>query len=49
MASHLPGFSLTPRSPSASGAAAVAVLRLPLSAVVLATLLTVKAGPATSR
>jgi len=44
MASHLPGFSLTPAVAVGIGAAVAAVLRLPLSAVVLATLLTVKAG-----
>ncbi len=44
MASHLPGFSLTPAVAVGLGAATVAILRLPLSAVVLATLLTVKAG-----
>jgi H+/Cl- antiporter ClcA len=44
MASHLPGFSLTPAVAVGMGAATVAILRLPLSAVVLATLLTAKAG-----
>jgi H+/Cl- antiporter ClcA len=44
MASHLPGFSLTPAIAVGIGAATVAVLRLPLSAIVLATLLTVHAG-----
>ena len=44
MASHLPGFSLTPAVAVGLGAATVAILRLPLTAVVLATLLTVKAG-----
>lgn len=44
MASHLPGFSLTPAVAVGMGAATVAVLRLPLSAVVLATLLTAQAG-----
>ena len=44
-ASHLPGFSLTPAVAVGIGAATAAVLRLPLSAVVLATLLTVKSGP----
>jgi H+/Cl- antiporter ClcA len=43
-ASHLPGFSLVPGVAVGMGAATVAILRLPLSAVVLATLLTVKAG-----
>jgi hypothetical protein len=44
MASHLPGFDLTPAVAVGIGAAVVAVLRLPLSAVVLATLLTTKGG-----
>jgi hypothetical protein len=44
MASHLPGFDLTPAVAVGMGAAVVAVLRLPLSAVVLATLLTTKGG-----
>jgi H+/Cl- antiporter ClcA len=44
MASHLPGFSLTPAVAVGIGAAVAAVLRLPLSAVVIATLLTAKAG-----
>jgi H+/Cl- antiporter ClcA len=43
-ASHLPGFSLVPAVGVGIGAGTVAVLRLPLSAVVLATLLTVKSG-----
>jgi H+/Cl- antiporter ClcA len=42
--SHLPGFSLVPGVAVGLGAATVAILRLPLSAVVLATLLTTKAG-----
>jgi H+/Cl- antiporter ClcA len=42
--SHLPGFSLTPAVAVGMGAATVAVLRLPLSAIVLATLLAVHAG-----
>jgi H+/Cl- antiporter ClcA len=46
MASHLPGFSLTPAVAVGMGAATVAVLKLPLSAVVLATLLTSHAGTA---
>jgi H+/Cl- antiporter ClcA len=45
MASHLPGFPVQPAIAVGMGAAAVAVLKLPLSAVVLATLLTAKAGP----
>lgn len=44
MASRLPGFSPTPAVAVGIGAGFVAVLRLPLSAVVLATLLTVHAG-----
>jgi len=44
MASHLPGFPLSPAVAVGIGAATVAVLRLPLSAVVLATLLTTHAG-----
>lgn len=43
-ASHLPGFPLQPAVAVGLGAAVVAVLRLPLSAVVLATLLTAKSG-----
>jgi H+/Cl- antiporter ClcA len=43
-ASRLPGFSLAPAIGVGIGAGTVAVLRLPLSAVVLATLLTVKSG-----
>lgn len=46
IASHLPGFGLTPAVAVGLGAAVVSVLRLPLSAVVLATLLTYKAGTA---
>jgi H+/Cl- antiporter ClcA len=44
MAAHLPGFSLTPAVGVGMGAAIAAVLRLPISAVVLATLLTVQGG-----
>jgi H+/Cl- antiporter ClcA len=44
MAAQLPGFEMTPAVAVGVGAATVAVLRLPLSAVVLATLLTDKAG-----
>ena len=44
MCSHLPGFPLAAAVPVGMGAAIVAVLRLPLSAVTLATLLTVHAG-----
>jgi H+/Cl- antiporter ClcA len=44
MASHLPGFPLTPAAAVGMGAATVAILKLPLSSVVLATLLTSKGG-----
>ena len=44
MASHLPGFPIQAAVAVGMGAAVVAVLRLPLSAVVLATLLTSHAG-----
>lgn len=44
MASHLPGFSFAPAVAVGMAAAIAAVLRLPLSAAVLATLLTYKAG-----
>lgn len=44
MASRLPGFDLTPAVCVGMAAATVAVLRLPLSAVALATLLTSGAG-----
>lgn len=44
MASRLPGFALAPAVGVGLGAAVASVLRLPLSAVVLATLLTTKAG-----
>jgi H+/Cl- antiporter ClcA len=44
LASHLPGFALEPAVAVGIGTATVAVLRLPLSAVVLATLLTVHSG-----
>jgi H+/Cl- antiporter ClcA len=44
MASHLPGFDITAAVAVGMGAAVVAVLRLPLSAVVLASLLTSKSG-----
>jgi len=48
LASRLPGFELTPAVAVGIGAAVAAVLRLPLSAVVLATLLTAKAGVGSS-
>ena len=44
LASRLPGFALTPAVAVGMGCAIVAVLRLPLSAVVLATLLTAHSG-----
>jgi H+/Cl- antiporter ClcA len=44
MAGHLPGFEATPAVAVGMGAAVVAVLRLPLSAVVLALLLASKGG-----
>ena len=44
LASHLPGFDVTPAAAVGMGAGVVAVLRLPLSAVVLATLLTTNSG-----
>ena len=44
MASQLPGFPIQAGVAVGMGAAVVAVLRLPLSAVVLATLLTSHAG-----
>jgi hypothetical protein len=44
MAAQLPGFDLTPAVAVGLGAAVVAVLRLILSAVVLATLFTVHTG-----
>jgi H+/Cl- antiporter ClcA len=47
MAAQLPGFEAAPAVAVGIGAAVVAVLRLPLSAVVLALLLTSKAGLAT--
>jgi H+/Cl- antiporter ClcA len=45
LASHLPGLALTPAVAVGMGAATVAVLRLPLSAVLLTTVLTSGAGP----
>jgi H+/Cl- antiporter ClcA len=44
LASHLPGFNLTAAVAVGMGAALVSVLKLPLSAVVVATLLTAKSG-----
>jgi hypothetical protein len=46
LASHLPGFPLTPAVAVGMGAATAAVLKLPISAIALATLLTVKGGTA---
>jgi H+/Cl- antiporter ClcA len=43
-ASHLPGFSLTPAVAVGMGVMVVAFLKLPLSAVVIATSLTATAG-----
>ena len=48
LAAHLPGFSETPAVAVLMAAAAVSVLRLPLSATVIALLLTSKAGIATA-
>jgi H+/Cl- antiporter ClcA len=45
MAAQLPGFSITPAVTVGMGAAVVSVLRLPLSAVVLAILLSSNSGP----
>jgi hypothetical protein len=45
MAAELPGFSVTPAVAVGIGATVVSVLRLPLSAIVLAVLLTSGAGP----
>jgi H+/Cl- antiporter ClcA len=44
LASHLPGFPITPAVAVGLGCTVTAVLRLPLSAIVLATLLTVHSG-----
>jgi hypothetical protein len=44
LASHLPGFAVTPAVAVGMGAATAAVLRLPLSAIVLAMLLTTQGG-----
>jgi H+/Cl- antiporter ClcA len=45
LASHLPGLATTPAVAVGMGAAVVSMLRLPLSAVVLATLLSAKSAP----
>ncbi|MGO9788613.1 MAG: chloride channel protein [Solirubrobacteraceae bacterium] len=44
MASHLPGFPLTPAVAVGIGAGTVSILRLPLAAIVIATMLTAKSG-----
>jgi hypothetical protein len=44
LAAELPGFDLTPAVAVGMGAAVVAVLRLPLSGVLLASILTATAG-----
>ena len=44
MAGHLPGYSETPAVAALTGATCVAVLRLPLASVMIASLLSVKAG-----
>lgn len=44
LAAHLPGFSETPAVAVLVGACCVSVLRLPLASVMIASLLTVKAG-----
>ena len=44
MAAHLPGYAETPAVAALMGAACVAVLRLPLASVMIATLLSAKAG-----
>jgi H+/Cl- antiporter ClcA len=48
MASHLAGFAITPAVAVGMGAAVVSVLGLPLSAVILAELLTLKSGSGAS-
>jgi H+/Cl- antiporter ClcA len=45
LASRLPGFPLTAAVAVGMGAGVVAILRLPLSAIVIAALLTAKSGP----
>jgi len=44
LAAHLPGYGQTQAVAALAGAACVSILRLPLSSVMIATLLTVKAG-----
>ena len=48
MAAHLPGMSETPAVAALMGATAVAILRLPLSSVVLVDLLVGRSGVATA-
>ena len=48
MASHLPGYSLTPAVAVAIGAATVTILKLPWTAILLATFLTPSAGLGTT-
>jgi hypothetical protein len=45
LASHLPGFPISAAVAVGIGCGTVAILRLPLSAIVIATLLTSKAAP----
>ena len=45
MAGQLPGFEMAPAVAVCIGAAVVAVLRLPLASLILASVLAVKAGP----
>jgi H+/Cl- antiporter ClcA len=45
LCSHLPGFPITAAVAVGMGSAIVSILRLPLSAIVVAALLTLKAGP----
>ncbi len=45
LCSHLPGFPITAAVAVGMGTAIVSILRLPLSAIVIASLLTSKAGP----
>lgn len=47
MASHLPGFSLTPAAAVAIGAATVAILKLPWTAILLSYFLCASGGPGT--
>ena len=47
MASHLPGFSLTPAVAVAVGAATVAILKLPWTAILLSSFVCANGGPGT--